>query len=458
MSATTATGVQYASGQDFYDNILTDHYRNVVVDGRNNSTVLATKIPKNTEFVGGKFIGWPARTTRNTGVNSVRMAPGFKMPDPGFQGSEWFTMKPRHIYARCKVDGPTMTAARLDVDRYIDLIDTEIGGLTDDISVVENIMLHNDGTGRLAEVVSVVANTSVTLRVNQGIEGATTCTSPATMYLTPGMRVGFLAADGTTMAVFYILSVSGNVITTALTLGGANDTTGIVANDWVVRASTTDAITSPEFSSGYKSEPMGLAGIFSDNNIPDGNGRASGQTGTDYYGTTTTLWGFQGVDAASLSFNQAIVLDNGGVARPLTEALMQQAFSDVEERNGGAIDLMLSGFAARDTYVDLLLPSKRFNNTMELEGGHAALNFNGRAWVQDRHCYRNRVYFLGLRQGGFTRYEVEPLNFLDFHGHKWDRTGFDDDAWQCAMVERFNYGVNVRDRCGALLVDITEIR
>lgn len=461
MSVSDASGVIYASGQDFYDHILTDHYRNVVADGRNNATVLYMRIPKNTEFVGGKFITYPVRTRRNTGVNAVRIASGFKMPDPGFQGSDTYTFKPRHIYARCKVDGPSMAAARKDVDRYIDLIDTEIGGLTDDISVEINRMLHNDGTGRLCEVTSGYGGgATVDLAVNQGIEGAATCASKPAQYLEVGMRVAFLAADATSMAVKYILTIAadGTSVTVSDTLGGSSSATGIAASDWVVRASTDDSLTNPEFSSGYKSEPMGMAGFFSDGDIPDGNGLANGQTGSDYYGTSTGSWGFQGISSATYGFNQGIVLDNGGVARPLTEALMQQTFSDSEELNNGEVDMLLSGYAARDTYLDTLIPQKRFNNTLQLQGGHTALDFNGRPWVVDRHCYRNRVYMMGLRGGGFTRYEVEPLNFLDFHGHKWDRTGFDDDAWQCAMVSRYNFGIDIRQRIGAVLVDISEIR
>jgi len=355
-----------------------------------------------------------------------------------------------------------MAAARKDVDRYIDLIDTEIGGLTDDISVEINRMLHNDGTGRLAEVSSTyVPGTgagAIALVVNQGIEGAATCTTDPTLYLEVGMRIAFLTNAAASMVVKWIIAVTDSTITVADTEGGAAERTGVAASDWVVRASTSDALTNPEFSSGYKSEPMGIAGFFSDGDIPDGNGLANGQTGSDYYGTTTSLWGFQGISSATYDFNQAIVLDGGGSARPLTEALMQQAFSDAERLNNGEIEMLMSAYESRDTYLDTLIPHKRFNNTLHLEGGHSALDFNGRAWVVDRHCYRNRVYFCGLRGGGFTRYEVEPLNFLDFHGHKWDRTGFDDDAWQCAMVSRYNFGIDVRQRIGAILVDISEIR
>jgi hypothetical protein len=470
MTVTTGGGVSYASGQDFYDKILTDHYRNVVADTRNNATPLTAQIPDNSEYVGGRFITFPARTRRNIGVNAVRYTSGYKMPDPGSQGASQYSFAPRHIFARVKVDGLTWAAAQKDVDRYIDLIDWEIGGISDDIAVEEERMLNNDGSGRLAEVVSIGGggNTVITLRINQGIEGPVTCTTPPTLFVHVGDRLGFCASDGTSMTVLFVVTVpSSSTITCALTSGGAaTDATaaGVLADDWVVRISSSDVGTDA-VSSGFRSEPMGIGGMFSDANCKDGTGLLSagtaGVAGSMYYGNTAASLTFQGQDCtvAGNEFNQAVVLDNAGVPRPLTEALMQYGFSEAEERNNATIDMLHSGFAMRDTYIDLLLPQKRFNNTLELKGGFKALDFNGVPWTVGRFCYRNRIFGFALQGAGFTRYIVEPMGFVDMGGGaRWGKTSFDDEGMQAALVERHNYGLDVRQRAGFLITDVSEIR
>lgn len=472
MTVSTGGGVSYASGQDFYDKILTDHYRSVVADTRNNATPLSNMIPENTEYVGGRFITFPARTRRNIGVNAVRYSTGYVMPDPGSQGAAQYAFAPRHLFARVKVDGLTWAAAQKEVDRYIDLVDWEVGGIADDIAIEEERMLNNDGSGRLAEVVSV-NTTTVTLRINQGIESPTTCTTRPTLFINTGDRLGFMSSLGASVTVLYVISVpTANTITCSLTSGGSitdPSAAGVAADDWVVRISTSDALgdTTLAISSGFRSEAMGISGMFSDANTKDGTGLLSagtaGVAGSMYYGDTAASLSFQGIDCtlAGNAFNQAIVLDNAGVPRPLTEALMQYGFSEAEERNGAIIDTIYSCFAMRDTYIDLLVPNKRFNNTLELRGGSnpKALDFNGIPWNVGRFCYGDRVFLMSLAQGGFTRYIVESMGFVDMGGgSRWGKTSFNDEGMQCALVERKNYGCDVRQRLGTLLTDVSMIR
>ena len=448
-----ATGVQFASGQDFFDHILTDWYEPIIVDTRNNSAVLWMLLPNaGRRNIAGKFVTYPARTTRNNqGFNAVH--PGGKFPDPGSQGADTHTFRYRHMLARVLIDEDTMDAANTNGGSYADVLQFEIEGLMDDIVIQQNRMVHNDGSGRLAEVVSTTG-TDVTLRINQDIEGAATCTTKPTLFIEEGMRLAFMTNLGASIAVKYVTAiVSDSVIQVADTPTGANDTTGIAAADWVCLISGEYTSATDFIQSGFRAEPMGIAGIYSDAGVLDGNGLASGQTGSNDLTTTSTASaGFQGIAAnASNAFNQGIILDNGGVARPITESLMQQALSDAEETNNANIDLMLSSFSTYNSYVALLTPDKRYNDTLDLKGGHQVLSFNGIGWVKDRHAYGNRVYFMAMDQ--FKIYENRPLSWVDFHGRRWDILP-DDDKFQARMKTQYTVACDVRNKTGALLVDL----
>lgn len=450
-----STGVQFdltgTLGSDFSDHILTDLYLPKIADARNNSSVLWSLLPKEPYPTSGKFITWPIKTARSRGVSAIRLGSG-KMPEAGFQGADTQTQAIRGIYARLKIDGPTMDASKSDPGSYLRALDLEVNGIMDDISIYQNRVCHNDGSGRLAQVNGTPGGTTVTLEVNQGIESPTTCDTKPTLYLeemqkgaNEGQLLMFSTAGGASTAVTTLVSVDSD---TDITVGS---TTGIADGDWVT-VSAGNYTSSEIESSGFKSEPMGIAGIYSDAGVLDGNGAASGQTGSLDYTTTTSDF-FQGVNATTEAWNQAVVLSGSAGKRPLTEELMQQAISDAEETNNAMVELLLSSYATYNSYVKLLTPDKRYNDTLELKGGHRVLSFNGIGWVKDRYCYGNRVYFMGFDQ--FMVWENSPLNWLDFDGDRW-KSFQDDHAYWAGLYTYYNMGVYVRNKTGALLTDLQD--
>lgn len=443
-----APGVQFATGDASHDNILTDFYLPRVADARNNSAVLFAMLPKTSNRISGKFVVFPVLTTRNLdGTNTIK--PGGSLPDPASQGSDTYTFMPRHQYARIKIDGPTMAAAQTNGGAFLDVLDIEMNGIVDDIVIETNRMLHNDGSGRIAEITAINTDT-LTLKVNDGIEAAANAgTDVLQHFIQDGQRVmACTDIDGSHRTTTFDSSYDKATATVDIASG---DGSNVSVGDWLTRVSTDTAAPGNSTNSGYRSEPMGIGGIIADGQVADGNGLASGQTGTDGNIGATGV-GFQGITSVGNEFNQAVIIDNGGTSRPISERLMQTMVSDFEEENNGDVSLLMSSYGTYNSYVDLLIPDKRFNTT-ELHGGHKALDFNGIGWIKDRFCYGRRVY--GLNMPMFNVYEMEPLHFLDFHGQKWDRLE-DVDAYQCAMVARWTTGVDVRQRAGCLLADLDE--
>ena len=444
-----AQGVSYAAGQPYYDHILTQFYEPLVVDARNNTAVLYAIMqqgPKRDLY--GKHVTFPVRFGRNHGVGSI--APGGKFPDPGFQGADQYTASIRHTFARAKIDGASVDASKSSAAAYLDLMDFEIQGLTDDFVQQEQRMMWSDGSGRYAEVTAVnnTAGTTyeLTLELNTDIPQQSTCTSPPSEWFLVGQFIACMAEGSGSLALAVVDSIDSDTQITATFSTGTP-----AANDWVTFAASDDT-TYTITSTGYRHEPMGIVGVFNDGNIPDGNGLQV--TGAPQHGadgdTTVGGVGFQGQDASTRDYNQGHVFGNGGVPRAVTDPLLQSALSDIERVNNGEVDFMICFHDIYDAYVNQLLPEKRFATTT-LNGGHKYTDFNAIPWVKDRHCLRNRVFFMNMKC--FYMYEQVPFSIVADDGRKW-RALDDSDDMQIVFKKRCQMMVDVRDRAGGVLTDL----
>jgi hypothetical protein len=266
------------------------------------------------------------------------------------------------------------------------------------------------------------------------------------------------AWDGSSNFVIIVDTVTtsgADVVITAKSTAGAAITfsANAAAGDWIVRCSSGSTAAQAIKDSAYRREMMGIGGVFSDTGTLNGMVASGTQQSAAEDDTVTSTAFFQGISATTQAFNRAVVLDNGGSGnRPLTEELMQQAISDAEEINNANIELILSSFPTYNSYVKLLTPDKRYNNTLELAGGHKTLTFNGVGWVKDRFCYQNRVYFLALDQ--FHILETSPLQALvGGDVTTWERLQDLDKYWRGWTWED-NMIVEVRNRTGAVLTEL----
>lgn len=471
MAVTSNNGVVYGqsglspAASSYYDHLLTNYFLQMLPDARNNSNVLLSMIDKRpTTAVSGKYIVFPVRFGRSTGLNNVGY--GGVIPDPGFQKAQTYSTMTRKGMARIALDGDTIRHGKTNGGAYAEAMQIEMEGIIDDIMIDRARQVHNDGSGRLAEVKSI-SGTEITLKVNSSIEGAATTRAAGTLdkYIEVGMRIA--AFDNAAVAHTFAASVH-QVYVTEVTVSGADvkikvatTPTGsaltlagtLVQNDWLVRCSQATGAATLRADSGYRTEMMGIGGVYSDTNVLDGVGLSGLQQTNAGENLTASATGFQGLDAALYDFNRGIVLDNGAAGnRPLTEELMQQAISDAEEINNANVELILSSFPTYNSYVKLLTPDKRYNNTLELAGGHKTLTFNGIGWVKDRFCYQNRVYFLALDQ--FHILETAPLQALvGGDVTTWERLDEYDKYWRGWTWED-NMIVEIRNRTGAVLTEL----
>ena len=477
MSGTGTTfatgGVVYASGQPYYDNILTNFFLQLLPDARNESSVLLGMIEKTGKTpVSGRYLVWPVLWGRNTGVGSV----GYRgaIPTPGTRNASTATAISRPGMATIELDGDTIRHGKTNGGAYAEAVKLEMEGVIKDIMIDRARQVHNDGSGRIAEVATASTN-SVTVKVNSSIEGASTTNAAGTLdqYFEIGERVAFITAGGTIRTAYatqaaYVqaIAVSGSTVTITFTdtpggsaanFAGGN---GIAADDWIVRCSADSFTSSAYQDSAFKGEIMGIGGIYSDIGPINGLGVSGSQQSGAFSYTSTSTANFQGVACATNPWNQGIVLDSSGAGnRPLTEALMQQAVSDAERINNANITMLLSSYPTYDSYVALLTPDKRYQNTTDLKGGHTTLSFNGLPYVKDRFCYQNRIYFLGLDQ--LQMAETAPLQSLTAEDVTvWNRATNSsgkalDRYWRGWVWDDELIVSGVRNRTGAVLVNLS---
>lgn len=484
IEAATGAGLpgNWSSGQAgganaFFDWFLKNIISPVVIDARNNDCPLLGLLYKNTMPFAGKFLIEGVRDGRNmSGISAVHN--GGNLPDPGQQGGLSYSVGTRDIYARVKIDGKLLARAMKEGGAMLQPLAYETEGIADDLRIKQEIYMHGDGSGRRAQASGAApASTVCTVKHNQDNEGVANVTTRATIHLLPGMRVGFITPDGVTLrgsAAFYVKAITGdNTISLSTTLNGTAiaslaATIGYSDNDWIIEMSRDASFSSPVWlDSGWRNEPMGFEGIFRDIGVLDGNGisTAGQQTGANYYGNaaaTADVVGFQGIPVNSSpanynydppTWNKAIVLDAaGGSPRPIGDALLQQALSDFEERNGGVARRLISAWSIYNAYVQTLIGDKRFNST-KLEGGHTGgITFNGIEWFKSRFMCNNSVTFLDEQM--FKIFENQPLAPVDALGTTTWQQMKDKHAFSMAMWTSYNMKVDLRERAGARLVDV----
>lgn len=443
----------------FLTALVTDDYQDRLNDARNNSCPILGLIPSTSNRVSGKYIVEPVMFGRNkSAFNNVRE--GGKLPDPGTTSALLYAYRTRPLFARMLVDGALLRATNKDDVAFIDAVDRDMQSMSDDMAVdFARQIAQGDGSGRLCEVSGTSGADLVDIRLSQSIEGVSTCTTLPTQYLDVGDRLAVVSNAGVMRGAKTILAISNEVAgppsSARLQLSGGAFPVGTVAGDWIVKCSSL----SPTIQdSAFRTEWMGLSGIFSDDGVLDGNGVATlpagalSYVGTDDF-TGTVAANFQGVPVSGNSWNRAIVMSGGGVLRPLTEGLLQLAFSRVEKQNNGRVDMLWSNYGVYDNFSIGLLGEKRYNNTTELRAGWTVVDYRGKPWYVDRNCLENQLFLLGLDGGGFQQHVNTPFQPLDPYGPHWMRLP-DEDKYQAPWVMQGNFGVGIRERVGGRIVDL----
>jgi hypothetical protein len=376
--------------------ILKEDYLPPVREQLNNDNFVIKKLTDKKQEATGKRFYVPLHYGRNNGVGY--RAEGGTLPTAGNQKYKESTGNVRYLYGRIEITGPTMYSTRNDKGAFLRALDSEMKGLTKDLKDQRARAIFGDGTGKLG---TFSAHTSVN-----------TLTVDKVKYFQVGMKIDIVTSGG-------VVSVANREVTAinktakTITISGAAVTTA--ATDFAV------------VTGDYNIETMGIGGIMSQ---------------------TLSL---QGIDPATDTWWKPSRIANGGTNRAVTEALMRQAM-DLSELEAGEITLITASYGVRASYESLLQSQKRFVNPMELEGGHKALEFDGKPIIVDRYHESNRMEFIDLDE--IDLYQMADFDWMEKDGSILSRVS-NKDAYEATMF-CYETLVTYKRNAHTELSDITE--
>ncbi len=354
---------------------LKNFYQGPMVDDINETLTMH-------KFCEGIKDGWsgyqvirPLRVRRNQGVGAT--SDGGPLPKIGKQTTVQASFQSAFNYLRFGVTGPMIKASVSDVGSFVRSASYELDMGYKDLKNNVNRQLGWDGTGKLATVNAAVSGSNV--MVISGRES----TAPALQFV--DVDLTFDIVSGSTVIV-------SGVTVQSISAGDPNSATATLVLDQNVTCSASDYLIQAN------SQNQEIDGLFYS---------MDGGTSTIYGVNRSTYMAYQG-NSTDLSSAQ------------LTLNAMQGAWNQGLRRgNIGKYDAILADYTTQQYYQKLLVPDKRFVNSMEGDGGFGTqkgptnLEFNGVPLMIDKD-FPTRLAF--LPKGILKNYVLAELEFADETG------------------------------------------
>lgn len=345
-----------------FNSVLKVKYAPAIYDQMSKGTVLLTRVKKEIERMNqsGKSFTVPLRKSYSQGTGA--RAYNGTLPTAGANKYTDAVVPITYNFGRVKIYDAVIKASKNNEGAFVNAVDDELGGVLEAMRQDVNRQLHGDGSGLLGTVASVSGSGTLTVVVD------------STWRLREGMLIDFYTGAS---------PVTNGISIEIATIISATEFTCVCSGS----PTTNDVI----YRAGSKGlEMAGLGLIIS----------ASGT--------------FQGIDRSADYMWQAPVLANSGIPRALTLALMQQAMSESGKR-GGNISLIICDHTQRDKYVNLLVSDKRFVNSLKLDGGFEAVEYNGKPVVADAEAVAGEINFID--ETTLMRCPLSEFEWMDEDGN-----------------------------------------
>lgn len=375
-----------------------------VVDQLENEVTLTKRIEKTSKGtsseVGGKYVTFPLKTRRNTGIGYRNELE--QLQSPGQQGYNSVRVPLRYGYGRVHMSGQTMELVNENYQAFASAMTEEMDGLKTDIAKDTNRILWGNGLGVIGTV-DTAAGPTATFSVGTNAD--------AVKYFDLDMAVditdaaGVPLANGTNRIISAINEATGDV-----TISGAANVT-VVVGSLIVR------------TGNYGKEPQGLTSLVSNSAAALFNLTPAAEP----------LW-------------QSNVDNTGGA---LSEAKMI-AMCDTLRTKGGRPSVIFADLGTRRAYFNLLKTDRRFTETKKFDGGFTGLTFaydEDIPVVTDVDAPAGKMWF--LKEDAFKIYRSKPWHFEDRDGGVWKWVN-DYDAFEVLMKQYWEFALDRRNVHGVM--------
>uniref|UniRef100_A0A6M3LAD7 Putative capsid protein n=1 Tax=viral metagenome TaxID=1070528 RepID=A0A6M3LAD7_9ZZZZ len=443
-----------------YDEALKTFYLPAVQEQLNHETFLADKLEVNEEDVSGTDATIDCHYGRSSGTGA--RADGGALPDADYQKFKQCIVPTRYQYGRVTFSGPTIAATRDEKGAYARVIDTEITGIVKDLAQEVNRQMWGCGYGVLARWLSGTGTAPYVQKKYMGnaVGGDGFGSTFGGKYFQEN-PVGTTYLDSSQSGSHMdVMTVSTTKLTvTAITEGTTSDLLTMTdsgvsesAGTYYVRLGNVRTLAASSVAGYARLEMMGLRGIVTDEN-PDDIALFDGATDYDTNRGHNVADPLQGLDVDSYSWWKSQVdASSAGryrAQRALSRKLMQKMFDKVEKAAGVGYgpDTIMTTRAIRREYFELVVPDVRHVNTMELDGGWEALDYNGVPLMVDDDAIDGEMYFLTLKD--LQVYRMSDYDWMNKDGNILSRiTGY--DAYEAVLYRYAELGCKRRNSQGVL--------
>jgi hypothetical protein len=441
-----------------YDEVLKTYYLDGIQDYLNHATILADIVETNEKDVAGKNATIESHYGRSTGTGA--RGDGGALPTANYQRFKTCTVPMKYNYGRIEVTGPTIAATRDDKGAYGKALDLEVRGIVDDLKTEINRQMWGCGYGIVARWYSGTSTNCLVQKKYRGnaTGGDSFGSAFGGKYLEKrGDAVLVLGTALSGSGTFTVGSTS--LAVTAITTKGTNTDTLAAADSgtpacgtgtcaFFIRPSALGTITT---SGGHRREMMGIRGLVTDTDVDNIVFTDVSRSNTGLSATNTDS--LQGLAVASYSWFKAIVDSHtsGRYAgeRALSLSLMQTMFDMVEEQAGKDYgpNIIISTRALRREYLELCQADRRVVNTMELDGGWSALDYNGVPFLVDNDAIDGEIYFLTTKD--LQIYRMSDYDWMQKDGAVLSRiSGY--DTYEAVIYRYAEFGIKNRATQGVL--------
>jgi len=362
--------ITMAAIQDALKNYYIDAIRHQMNYG---STALAAQLEKTSKNIVGDKITRYLRYGRNGGVGN--RADDGTMPTPGSRKGFQITTGTKNMFGSLQITSKSIKASKGNKASFINQLTTNLEELLTDAKDNFGRQLYGDGEGILA------------LATAAGSSGAVVKVADADSlrYLYEGMRVDVLdAATKVTKRA------------DALEVASIDKDAGTITLESAVGSAVTDNDVICVQGS-YGLELTGMEAIFNKSTI-------------------------YGVDRSAMNWMKPNIINVGasaGSTAELDELKIQEGLDEIEIATGESANFMIGSYGVRRAYQYLFLSSKRTVNTLKLEGGFTALDYNGTPFTADRYYKKGTLDLINTKS--LTLDRLDDWGWADEDGNMLHR-------------------------------------
>ena len=437
-----------------WDEVLKTLYLPAVQEQLNNETILSDLIDVNETDVSGKDATIECHYGRNTGTGA--RADGGTLPTAGYQKFKTATVPCKYNYGRVKFTGPTIAATRDQRGAYAKVVDTEIRGVVNDLQQEVNRQLWGCGYGIIArwETGAATAITVAKAYTGNAIGGNGFGSTFGAKYLEENAANSAVVASSMSSSSAATYTVDASVLTASVIVEGStsdaftntNPTVSEASGTFYIRPASLGAATT---SGGHRLEMMGLRGIVTNTDLDQIAIFDDSDTGL----LTANLDSLQGLTVGTYTWWKSQIDSHASgryaAQRALTMKLMQKMFDKVEKKAGKdwGPDLILTTRAIRREYLELCTADRRFVNTMTLDGGWKAIDYNGVPFTVDNDAIDGEIYFLTTKE--LNIYRMSDYDWMSKDGAVLSRIS-GEDAYEAVLFRYAELGTTRRNNQGII--------